>query len=155
MPTVKSVTANGYEAENLTANYWLIRTDTDRFDLIKVADGYEIGSVNFEMWRVGASTDGPDPSFVPIAHASRYYNRKAGKPEWHISDEGKFWNRSTPYVRDLKEILTTRAENHADEHVVDRARHDAAAHAEFRTGQDGVLSAYYAGLQAEIKKSES
>jgi len=114
MPTVKSVTANGYEAENLTANYWLIRTDTDRFDLIKVADGYEIGTVNFEMWHVCGSADGPDPSLVPVAHATRYYNRKAGKPEWHISNEGMFWDCSTPYVRDLKEILTIRAENHAD-----------------------------------------
>jgi len=106
-------TANGIKAECLTDGYWLIYTDTDRRDLVKVADGHEIGTVNFEMWHVCGSADGPDPSFVPVAHASRYHNRKAGKPEWHISDEGKFWNRSTPYVRDLKEILTIRAENHA------------------------------------------
>lgn len=113
MPTTRAVTANGIKAEHQSADYWLIYTDTDRRDLIKVADGYEIAGVNFAMWRVGTSTNGPDPSFVPVTHSNRYYNRKTGRPEWHICNEGEFWDFSTPYVRDLKEILTIRAENHA------------------------------------------
>lgn len=151
---VSARTANGVKAEHLTADYWLLYTDTDRRDLIKVADGYEIGTVNFEMWRVGGSANGPDPSFVPIAHANRYYNRSVQKPEWHISDEGKFWDRSTPYVRDLKEILTIRAENHAEADVADRARRDATAQAKFRVDQHAALGAYYAGIQTETEDTE-
>lgn len=112
MNTTTAYTANDYKAEQLTGDYWLIHTDTTRFDVIKVADGYEIGTVEFGMCLEWLG-EKPDPSFVAVANANRHYNRKAGKPEWHVANEGKFWDRSTPYVKDLKEILTTRAENHA------------------------------------------
>ena len=109
---MSTLTANGYKAEYLTGDYWLIRTDTDRFDVIKVAAGHEIGTVEFGIWLEWLG-ERPHPTFVPVANANRSYDRKLGKPSWRIADQGKFWDRSTPYVKDLKEILTIRAENHA------------------------------------------
>lgn len=110
MTTIR--TANGIKAEHLTGNYWLIRTDTTRFDVIKVAEGFEIGTVNFELCLEWLG-EKQDPSFVPVANANRHYNRKLGKPAWHIADEGKFWDSIAVYTKDLKEILAVRAENHA------------------------------------------
>lgn len=108
-----TATANGIKAEHLTGDYWMLYTDRNRRDLIKVADGYEISAVDFKMWRVGASTTGPDSSFVPVANANRQYDRTVCKPVWYIADEGEFWDRTAAYVQDLKEILTVRAENRA------------------------------------------
>lgn len=147
-------TANGIKAEHLAGAYWLLYTDANRRDLIKVADGYGIGTVDFTMWGFGAPTDEADPSFVPVANANRYYNRKAGKPQWHIADEGKFWDRSTPYAQSLKELLTIRAENHAEADVADRAWCDATAQAKFRADQHAALGAYYAGIQTETENTE-
>lgn len=103
----KAVTANDYKAERLTGNYWLIRTDTNRFDLVKVDDGHAITDVTFSLWR------GHSSGCTPVANANRFYDRKIGKMSWHIADEGKYEDCSTPYVKDLKDVLTIRAENHA------------------------------------------
>lgn len=107
-----ALTANGVKAEHLAGNYWLIRTDTTRFDVIKVADGHEIGTVNFELclhW-IGEKQD---PSFAPVANANRHYNRKLGKQAWHIADEGQFWDSTAVYAQDIKECLANRAKKHA------------------------------------------
>lgn len=105
-------TANDMKAEHLAGDYWLIRTDITRFDVIRVADGYEVGTVNFELCLAWLG-EKQDPSFVPVANANRHYNRKLGKQAWHIADEGKFWDSTAVYARDLKECLTNRAEKHA------------------------------------------